>query len=675
MILNKIELSNFRQFYGQQEIIFAKDERNITVILGAENGSGKTGIFRALIFSLFGEVQIAQDNPTDSLHIVNLKALNENDGGPTESWVSIEFKDGNQTYQLKRSITAIKRNKIDEKISGVELRYTDEFGNFSPETITDEYEIQEIIESIITADTKDFFFFDGEQIDTLAKTDSDVKKEVKNGIIKLLKIDELEKAIDVLSALSRNERSRITSESKNLDLTNKQNEIETIEEKIKELTRLKSQRENEQLILNNKINQLQEDFDQNSEVNDLIEKRNNIEDKVKIKQQLVSTNKDVIKDTLLDHGVNLLLSDQYIDVNNYLDQVAADQDDLVSITAINKTLNDQKCVICGNDLDSSKQHRHNVELLKNNFKSDDLSPLIAMIQGTITDFQQNQNENESKIENSLIVFNEVKEDLEQEKIRLENLNNRIKTLALTEENLADLQEELESKIKELGSLKDQNYYDEEEINRLVKNQVKASKEFETLMGQNKSLKLDQEVLKFVDKLEDEFTNIFGEYSNDMRIRLSDEATNIFKKLISRNDRDLISQININDKYEIEVIGWDGINITPDISQGQRHIVSLSFITALSRVAIKNFKDRSFPLFMDTPFGRISGENRDQLINNIPKLTSQWILLVTDTELTREEEKAFKETNKLGHWYRLNKVEKYHSEVEEMHVNSSIATRG
>lgn len=675
MILNKIKLYNFRQFYGQHEIIFAKNEKNITVILGAENGAGKTGIFRALIFSLFGEVQIAQDNPHDDLHIVNLKALDENDGRPTEGWVSIEFEDNNQIYQLKRTIRAIKRNGIDERTIKVELCHTDQDGNYSPEALTDEYEINEIIESIITSDTKDFFFFDGEQIDTLARTDTDVKKEVKNGIVKLLKIDELESAIDILSGLFRSERSRIASDAKSLDLANKEKEIESIEAEVNQQTTLKNKRDNEMVILREKINELQDNFDQNAEVNDLIERRNEIENAVKINQQLVTTNKKMLKDTLLNDGVNLLLSDHYIDVNNYLDEVAADQDDLVSITAINKTLNDMKCVICGNELDKSGEHMHHVELLKNNFKSDELSPLIALVQGSISDFQQNENEIESKVENELIDFNETKEKLEEENIRLENINDRIKELALTEDNLADLQKDLVNKKKEYDDLKSRNYYAEEKISQLIKDKTKANREFEKLLSQNKSLQRDQKVLNFIENLQNEFTHIFGEYSNEMRVRLGDEATNIFKKLISQKDRDLISQININNKYEIEVIGWDGINITPDISQGQRQIVSLSFITALSRVAIKSFEDRSFPLFMDTPFGRISGENRDQLIHNIPKLTSQWILLVTDTELTREEEKTFKETNRLGKWYRLNKIEEYHSEVEEVNTSESIATRG
>ncbi|UXR50199.1 hypothetical protein [Staphylococcus simulans] len=83
----------------------------------------------------------------------------------------------------------------------------------------------------------------------------------------------------------------------------------------------------------------------------------------------------------------------------------------------------------------------------------------------------------------------------------------------------------------------------------------------------------------------------------------------------------------------------------------------------------------YPLFMDSPFNRLSAKNRDNLIEKIPDLTAQWILLVTDTEMTVSEEKVFKKTGKLGKWYRINQIEPSFSKIEEVSLNDSIATRG
>lgn len=674
MILNKITLNNFRQFYGKQVIEFSQGEKNITIVLG-ENGTGKTGIFRALLFSLFGEVHIGQDNKDDNLHIVNFKAIKESQGLPTKCSVTIEFESNKAQYALTRSYIASQRNdNIREREDGVSLIQIDVDGNYSPEPITDEREIHRIVSAIVDKNTKDFFFFDGEQIETLAKTDEEVKKEVKNGIVKLLKIDEIEEAIAILGELSKNEKAKITREAKSLDLTAKQREAEELENDINNLNELTSQRKQEVIILKNRIKDIETKLNQSNEINDLIELKQQIIGKINLQKQLASSVKDGVQNILVENGSNFLLSDHYIDINNYLNQIAADQKDLVSITAINKSINDMECVICGTDLSKNENHYHHVESLKKNFKSDEMTPLISLIQGAIEDFTRSEKEFESDMQKKLMEFNEVRSNIEKENKKLDDLDTDIKNVASSEDTLSSLQRDLDYKKEELDELLRRIDSDEKNIEQKQKAKVAADKEFEALLSQNESLKTDQKVLSFINELRSEINAIFDEYSDDMRLRLSNETSNIFKTLISEKDRDLINRININEKYEIEVIAWDDINITPDISQGQRQIVSLAFITALSKVAISAFKNNNFPLFMDTPFGRISGDNRDQLIENIPLLTSQWILLLTDTELTASEERVFKATDKLGMWYQLNQIEKGHTIIESIDVTKSIATR-
>src|SRR5699024_12203092 len=56
---------------------------------------------------------------------------------------------------------------------------------------------------IIKEDIKDFFLFDAEKIDTLAKTDSSVRKEVKDAIFNLLQLDKVDKGTKLLNELKR----------------------------------------------------------------------------------------------------------------------------------------------------------------------------------------------------------------------------------------------------------------------------------------------------------------------------------------------------------------------------------------------------------------------------------------------------------------------------------------
>ena len=48
MLLKSLKLKDFRQFKGEQSVVFSTDpEKNVTIIMG-ENGSGKTTLLRAL---------------------------------------------------------------------------------------------------------------------------------------------------------------------------------------------------------------------------------------------------------------------------------------------------------------------------------------------------------------------------------------------------------------------------------------------------------------------------------------------------------------------------------------------------------------------------------------------------------------------------------------------------
>ena len=55
MLLNKLELVNFRQFKGSQSVVFSEDkQKNVTIIIG-KTGTGKTTFAQAFIWCLYGK--------------------------------------------------------------------------------------------------------------------------------------------------------------------------------------------------------------------------------------------------------------------------------------------------------------------------------------------------------------------------------------------------------------------------------------------------------------------------------------------------------------------------------------------------------------------------------------------------------------------------------------------
>ena len=150
MKLQQMRIKNFRQFYGEQQIIFAQDNENITIIFG-ENGKGKTGIFRALMYCLFGSTHLQQDDPKETIHLVNLLKLEEQLGLPVEALVEVEFEHKGKQYTLSRSLKGLKRDsKIQEKTGLVSLTIAYD-GNVLKVT-KDELEVSQEINNIIDDD-------------------------------------------------------------------------------------------------------------------------------------------------------------------------------------------------------------------------------------------------------------------------------------------------------------------------------------------------------------------------------------------------------------------------------------------------------------------------------------------------------------------------------------------
>lgn len=668
-----MSIKNFRQFYGEQQIEFAQDNQNITIIFG-ENGKGKTGIFRALMYCLFGSTHLQQDDPKEVIHLVNLLKLNEQLGLPVEAQVEIEFEHKLKHYCLLRTLKGVKRgSNIQEKNDGVNLTISS--GENILKVIKDEIEVKQIINSIIDEKIKDFFLFDAEKIDTLTKTDTSVKEEVKTGIVKLLDIDKLEIAINLLSRMHTMERKRIFSSSQSMDLITKENEIEEYKIKLQQLKNRITDEEKQKSQFKADIQSLQEVLSLNEEVKKLQDKYDLEKEKQMLKNDTLNEVKESLRKKLVDSGHQLILKDYFMSAKNYMDQISVKQQDLIPIQVIEKSLQDRQCACCQTPLEHGSRALEMIEQLKLNHKYTELTPIISQMISVIHDFSLQEEEWIQNLGEKLMQHEELKREIQEFEYRMETLTQEISDKAQGYDDLKQTELQLKQRQLELESVEQQLNLLDLQINQLKKDLDESEKSFNQLLRENESLKSEVKMLDHILNLRDELQKIFNEYSAEMRLKLTGETTKIFKTLIDRKDIDLINKIEINDKYEIELIGWDNINITQDISQGQRQVVALSFITALAKVAAGDEVTIDFPLFMDTPFGRISGNNRDHLIQSIPSLTSQWILLLTDTELSRVEEEKFKETKKLGRWYKLEQITKGHSQIVELSLNATMSTRG
>ena len=82
--------------YGKETVIdFTKPEQNLFLITG-DTGSGKTTIFDAIVFALYGEASSTSNKKEGIVLQSQYAELN------FEPYVELEFKEGEEIYKLRR---------------------------------------------------------------------------------------------------------------------------------------------------------------------------------------------------------------------------------------------------------------------------------------------------------------------------------------------------------------------------------------------------------------------------------------------------------------------------------------------------------------------------------------------------------------------------------------------
>lgn len=124
---------------------------------------------------------------------------------------------------------------------------------------------------------------------------------------------------------------------------------------------------------------------------------------------------------------------------------------------------------------------------------------------------------------------------------------------------------------------------------------------------------------FVDRLVDAKRETIEENTSDIFTRITNKPLEY-------------AGVTVNEDYTLEVYRNDGTTVdNDDLSSGEKEVLAYSFITALNLSS-----PDPAPFVMDTPFGHLDTTHRDRLLDSLPELDVQVILLATDRDLPDEE---------------------------------------
>lgn len=620
MKLSSITLKNFRPYYGEHTVNFAtSDERHVTVIHGV-NGAGKTSLFAALNWCLYGDAFV-EKHLGQIGKLVNRRALAES--RTVETSVELRF-----TYQRLFDGPEVEfraKRVIHSNLSAARNAQTDTV--FSLEILKREFrgaEASNWISAIIPENVSVHFFFDGEKIDNFTKPER--KKEIENAVRNVLRIEEVERGMKHLEDVAGDYRRLVNKHASGklkalLSVRRtKQSAVDKFSANLRrlqsEVSLAKKQKRDIDMRLE-EVEGLRKLVDDRKATETAREKLTHKKDDFQAKIRALANQAFIpLAKPAIDEAVKIL------------GEIPRGVPDVL----LNDLLEKMRC-LCGRPIhDRSPEFQIIQNLLKQSLSSD-VEHIARETLSELKVLQRTHVENiPTDLKSVVIAVQQLDQDLKEQKARLEEISRALEDFDHAEAHeLEERRKKYERIVPEL----------EGEIREMKGRMLEITKEIDKLDAKIKTEKdsnAKAEELKRYWKLADEAASamktIYNLFAEEMRGQVESEVGTIFKRLVWNGDR--FETVRLSDNYELQVIDESGEDVLPELSAGQRQVLSLAFIAAMAKVAVQEtipqLKDEAFPIVMDTAFGRLSRRHRENITETMPNIAKQLILFVTDEEL-------------------------------------------
>jgi len=153
--------------------------------------------------------------------------------------------------------------------------------------------------------------------------------------------------------------------------------------------------------------------------------------------------------------------------------------------------------------------------------------------------------------------------------------------------------------------------------------------------------------------------VFGEgishLRNSLRGDVQSYATQTFKRLTTEKT---YSGLQINQSYGLSILDQEG-RVLSERSAGAEQVVALALIDGLNKTSGKNG-----PIIMDTPLGRLDPKHRKNILQYLPDMSEQVVLLVHEGEIdSQRDTKTI--ASRIGARYEIKRISATQSRIEKV----------
>lgn len=647
----RLELNNYRYYYGEQEIIFSTTpEKNVVVIKG-DNGAGKSNILNAMTWCLYGtEVHI--DKKAVGLPIMNTRYIAElaEKGLEGECSVTLTLNVDGDLWVVKRSVSGYGEKDKTWTAESPKYRFIEVNRsllvtfpvNNGHQSVLNEVAQAKIAE-LLPDDLRSFFFIDGEQLHEFFKKDA--SRNLKNAIEKLSQLDIVDSAISSLKTYRDDLRKKIRATNPNLTgihekIANAEQMLERLKNAKKNIsdknTSLEIQKEEIDLFLENYNIQ---------DIKYLSQEIQTAERELKSEKERLAKIEHRKREYILEVAPSIFMKDTIKEAYGVIDTLIerGTLPPMIRESFIHELLEEGICV-CGTKLTSEsrkvlKEYAEKIQIsemdsIAQEGKGEFLNHLdnIRKFPSRMDEFNEQINESEEKIEryeeeiqnkrNSLLSHNidEINSKMRERENLLKNIGENTSKIKQTEIQLRTKNEEYKKLLLEEETEKEKSQIHSEHQDRF------------------------DVVLKILDILE----RVEERVKSRIRQSLEENTKKYFFEFLRE---DAFRDVTISDNYEIAVINKEGWNNLGDLSAGQYLVLGYAFVVALR--AITGYQA---PVFVDTPLGKLDQTHQDNITRNLPRLldSAQLVFLVTSSEYTPTVKENFSKFMSEDSYYEIHR---------------------
>jgi DNA sulfur modification protein DndD len=601
MRLHYLKLYNFRQFYGTTpKIAFAKGEKNITV-LHANNGSGKTALLNAFIWTMFDSYTPGFQLPEQ---IVNKRAIREASPGDTvEAWVELKFSHSGSNYVIKRSQETV----CIEDEPGWQNRATSnatlqkESGNGNWQSID---RVDDEIGRVLPKDLHNYFFFDGERIERIVRPNKKQQEEIKAAAKKLLGLEIVERGKNHLDKV-RKKFEKDLQDTGDKELTLLLKEKERLENQKQQLA--SDIEENEVEIEHNQARkkEIAKKLLGHLEIKSIQERRQFLENQKDIKNADITEYSKNLKQEISKHGYSVFIKKLISNFREQIDRMREKGELPAGIKKqfVEDLLEKHKC-ICGTDLIEGHPAHENVKQWRQQAGLADVEEKALSMGGELKSYEA--------------ALKSFPATLESLKTKIRNAHSNIAEFDLELDDISDKLRKFPK--EEIAGLEKQLDACEEKEKTLIIAIAEAKARAESIAKD--IIKIDKDIGE--KKLEEEKQNLLlrrGRACRDAYQRLSTMLILWDKRFridLEQKMQDLFSRMTltpylpqITESYGVvlkEEAGGRPLDVAA--SQGENQILSLSFIGSIIEVVRIQRQQHdtlaggvdasSYPVVMDSP---------------------------------------------------------------------------